>query len=96
MQVLRFFNPQLVPTGWPVFGLAWNSKQRILAAGGNSVLHIFKVDLTEAVRLKQARLGAQPAASSSHSSSGGVAGCSAAGASAAAAGGGPAAEVPQV
>jgi hypothetical protein len=80
----------------PIFSLAWNSKQRILAAGGNSVLHIFKVDLTEAVRLKQARLGAQPAASSSHSSGVGALAMSGGTAAAVIAGGGASAEVPQV
>lgn len=34
---------QVVPTGWPVFSMAWSSKHRILVAGGNSVMHIYKV-----------------------------------------------------
>jgi hypothetical protein len=34
---------QVVSTGWPVFSLAWSNKQRLLVAGGNSVLHIYKV-----------------------------------------------------
>lgn len=50
---------QVVPTGWPVFSVAWSSKQRILVAGGNSVLHIFKVDVSDAIKLKHARHGAQ-------------------------------------
>jgi hypothetical protein len=34
---------QVVSTGWPVFSLCWSNTQRLLVAGGNSVLHIYKV-----------------------------------------------------
>lgn len=40
--------PQLVPTGWAVFCMAWSPRNRMLAAGGNSVLHVFTLDLADA------------------------------------------------
>eukprot|EP00775_Hariotina_reticulata_P004041 gene4041-4288_t len=40
---------QVVPTGWPVFSLIWDSKHQILVAGGNSVLHVFKDGLLAAM-----------------------------------------------
>ncbi len=51
---------QVVPTGWPVFSLAWNSKHFVLVAGGNGVLHIFKVDMEEARKLRHARQVTHP------------------------------------
>ncbi|WIA17403.1 hypothetical protein OEZ85_014259 [Tetradesmus obliquus] len=53
---------QVVPTGWPVFSMAWSSKHHILVAGGNSVMHIYKVDMSDVLRLKHARHNAQPTA----------------------------------
>ncbi|KAI8472624.1 MAG: WD40-repeat-containing domain protein [Monoraphidium minutum] len=61
---------QLVPTGWPLFSLAWSEHQRILVAGGNSVLHVFGVDIAEATHLKHARHAAQ--ATSGHPAGGGA------------------------
>jgi hypothetical protein len=37
-----------------VFSLAWGSKQNMLVAGGNSVLHIFCVDVADVLRIKHA------------------------------------------
>lgn len=50
---------QVVPLGGPVFSLAWGSKQRMLVAGGNSILHVFNVDTADALKLKQARRQAE-------------------------------------
>lgn len=45
---------QVVPTGWPVFSLAWGGRQRMLVAGGNSVLHIFRLEMADVLRAKHA------------------------------------------
>ncbi len=34
---------QMAPAGGPVFSLAWDSKHRYLAVGGNAVVQLFKV-----------------------------------------------------
>jgi hypothetical protein len=46
---------QVIPAGSPLFSLAWNSRHKVLAAGGHSVLHVFKLDSGDALRLRQAR-----------------------------------------
>lgn len=46
-------------TGGPIFCLTWNAKHRILAAGGMSTVHIFKVDTSDVQKLNQARRAAQ-------------------------------------
>lgn len=56
---------QLVPTGWPLFSLAWCERQKILVAGGHSVLHIFQVDLASTTKLRHARHAAQAGHSNS-------------------------------
>ena len=45
---------QVVPTGWPVFSLGWGGRQHMLVAGGNSVLHIFRLEMADVLRAKHA------------------------------------------
>ena len=51
--------PQIVPTGSPLFSLAWSERLKLLVAGGHSILHIFRVDVAEATRLRHAHHVAQ-------------------------------------
>jgi len=46
-------NLQMTGTGGPVHAIAWDERRRYLIVGGNSVIHIFKVDLAEARKTSQ-------------------------------------------
>ncbi|GMH37514.1 hypothetical protein BSKO_05387 [Bryopsis sp. KO-2023] len=61
---------QTVMLNGPVFALAWNSKQRILASGGLGTVNIFKVDTSDVQKLNQARRAAQLSASGTKQKSG--------------------------
>jgi hypothetical protein len=39
--------------GAPVFSLCWNSKRRLLLAGCNSALHIYRLDGADLLKLRQ-------------------------------------------
>jgi hypothetical protein len=76
---------QLVPTGSPLFSLAWSNQLRLLVAGGHSILHVFRVDAAEATRLRHTRNAATGGGSGGRSAGGGAAAGGGAGAAATAA-----------
>ncbi|KAF5833397.1 WD40-repeat-containing domain protein, partial [Dunaliella salina] len=46
-------NLQMTSVGGPVFSIAWDDRRRFLIAGGQSIISIFKVDLSEVRKLSQ-------------------------------------------